>query len=467
MHESEFLILVGLMILLGIYLSRLCWESFRGNRADSILIIVIYANFLWAICPAVLAALTGEFDLLNFGYDLGTWSLGLWLDVIFFSVFIITLKLIGRPRVFENWATQLRNTPSPVKFLTRILFLGSAFYLFMVGPWTGVGYEGAGQYIQDDLSSAEVTVGGIQLTVYRAILIPALCVLLFYLSSKRVPKWLLWAGGAGFLYVILDAIASGSRGKVLEVFFAMGICKLISGFPKKAAIYLAGSVVFVFLFSSAFLAFRENADEFAGKSAVSKSESVFQSWNQDSAKIGTTLWLTTFLIRLDSVQDAGILAKQTSKSGEFATYRPFVGSFLAWIPRYIWPGKPLPMSIDGTVAGLPWYLVMSYRDEPWNNGSVSTAGVAYWQFGWFGVVVTAFVGGVVFRLLSAIATRGGAVGLFLLIAYCMMTHFRLPVGIDEVLLVLFQVIVPLLIFHTAYMYFMDPGAVSHAATAQS
>jgi hypothetical protein len=244
---------------------------------------------------------------------------------------------------------------------------------------------------------------------------------------------------------------------VVEVLFAISICLLIAGYRRKALIYLTVSVAFLLLFSSAFLTFRANAEQHADESVVGKSESIYQVWSQDTPKYGASLWLTTFLIRLDSVQNAGILADQTIKSGKFATYRPFVGSLLAWAPRYVWPQKPLPLSIDGTVAGLPWYLVMSYRDEPWNNGSVSVAGVAYWQFGWLGVVVTAIAGAAIFRALSTIAVRGGIVGLYLLVVFCMMTHFRIPVGIDESILVLVQLILPVLALRSVYIHYMSSG----------
>jgi hypothetical protein len=452
---AEFLILIGLMALLGVILSWQCWRSWRADRADSILIIVIYANFVWSLCPAIVAAVTGEFEVFTFGYPLGVWSRGLLLDVVFFVVFILTLKRIGRPPIFEKWAARLRSTPSPVGFLTWILFLAGALYLLMVGPWTGVGYEGAGRYIQDNLSSADITVGGVQLTIYRCVLVPALSVLLFYVARSRAPRWLSGLGWAVLTYVVADSIASGARGKVLEVFFAMAVCMLVAGHRKKALVYLVGSAAFLFLFSAAFLTFRGNAEQYAGESALTKSESVFQTWSQDTPKFEATLWLTTFLIRLDSVQNAGILADQTAESGNFATYHPFVGSFLAWMPRYFWPQKPLPLSIDATVAGLPWYLVMSYRDEPWNNGSVSVAGIGYWQFGWLGVVVTAIAGAAIFRALSTIGVRGGIVGLYLLVVFCMMTHFRIPVGLDEVLLVLFQLVIPLLILRAIYIRFVS------------
>jgi hypothetical protein len=88
---------------------------------------------------------------------------------------------------------------------------------------------------------------------------------------------------------------------------------------------------------------------------------------------------------------------------------------------------------------------MAYRGEPQNNGGVSTSGIAYWQFGLLGVLLTALLGAVVFRVLSALFMRGGAVGLFFFLSFCMMTHFRIPVGMDETLFAAGQVVVPLLI----------------------
>ena len=465
MSETEFLILIGWIALLGFYLSRQCWRSWRGDRADSILIIVIYAHFVWSLFPAIAADAIRELDVFTFGYPLSVWSRGLLLDTVFFSVFLIMLKYMRKRAIFEKWASRLRSTPSPVGFLTWILLLAACLYLLMEGPWTGVGYEGAGRYIQDDLSSADVTVGGVQLTIYRCILVPALCVLLFYVARSRVPKWLYYLGAVGLVYAVADSVASGARGRVVEVFFAISNCLLIAGYRRKALIYLTVSVAFLVLFSAAFLTFRANAEQHADESVMAKSESIYQVWSQDTPNYGASLWLTTFLIRLDSVQNAGILADQTFKSGKFATYRPFVGSLLAWAPRYFWPQKPLPLSIDGTVAGLPWYLVMSYRDEPWNNGSVSVAGVAYWQFGWLGVVVTAITGAAIFRALSTIAVRGGIVGLYLLVVFCMMTHFRIPVGIDESILVVVQLILPVLALRAVYIHYISSCNVRRRATA--
>jgi hypothetical protein len=185
------------------------------RSSDSILVIVIYAHFVWSLFPAIVADAAGQLDVFTFGYPSGRVVSRASVGHRFFSVFVVTLKHIRKRAIFERWAARLRGTPAPVGFLTWILFLSGCFYLLMEGPWTGVGYEGAGRYIRDDLSSVDVTVGGVQLTIYRCILVPALCVLLFYAAKSRVPKWLYYLGAIALAYAVADSVASGARGRVV------------------------------------------------------------------------------------------------------------------------------------------------------------------------------------------------------------------------------------------------------------
>jgi hypothetical protein len=44
-----------------------------------------------------------------------------------------------------------------------------------------------------------------------------------------------------------------------------------------------------------------------------------------------------------------------------------------------------------------------------------------------------------------------------LVVFCMMTHFRIPVGIDESILVLVQLILPVLALRSVYIHYMSSG----------
>ena len=326
-----------------------------------------------------------------------------------------------------------------------MLLLSAVCYLLLWGPWTGAGYEAAGNYIKVNLNSPEVTLGGVQNTFRLAVVVPLICVLLFYVPRKQIPFWLLVPLWGLFSYLAAEAMASGGRGEVLEVALAAACCRIAAGSQLRAAGYIFGAIVFLLIFTSAIVGLRGHAERYAHAPIWQKLELTWDYRESEPLNFLSTDWADTYLLRLDSVQNGGILAVRTQESHNFAYLQPFAGALAGIIPRYFWRSKPVPLSDDGAVSGLPWYLVMAYRGEPQNNGGVSTSGIAYWQFGVIGVLLAALGGAFIFRVLSALFIRGGAVGLFFFLSFCMMTHFRIPVGIDETLFVSGQVILPLVI----------------------
>jgi hypothetical protein len=449
-----FITLVGVLTLQGLYLARRVWLSWEDVREDSILLFVLYTSFFWALTPAYVALLTDSLDIFNFGYELEVWSLGLLLDVVFFSVFIL---VYSRRRVeirADRIADAFRRTPYPLQFLVLILVIAGCGYALLMGPWTTGGYGDVGLYVKEELTNEMFTIGGVQQAIYLGILVPAICVLLFYVPRQRLPKWMFLLVGLCFGLVLIEAISSGIRSRLVDVLLAVVGCMLVRGYRKRALAYLIVGGVLLAVLSAPIVSLRSDSTLYGSLSPLQRAGAVFQSsGNESGSQGGIVLWASTFLVRLASVQDGGILASETAKSGEYAYFRPFVGSIVGLIPRYLWHSKPLPLSRDGTVEGLPWYLVMAYRDEPWNNGSVSTSGIAYWQFGWIGVFATAAIGAWIVTWLARIAFRGGIVGLFLFLSYSMMIHFRFPVGVDETLMVLVQMIVPFIVLRALYLQF--------------
>jgi len=346
----------------------------------------------------------------------------------------------------------LRETVKPVTFVVILLIAGTAFYVLLLGPWTTSGYIGAGLYVKDDLTNELFTIGGVQRTIYMGIIVPALCVLLFYVPRQRLPKWGLSLVAVAFFLVVLEAISTDARGSVLMVLLGAIACLVARGYNRKKLLaYVLLSAVFVASLSGPMIAFRSELDLYSSLSIWERVQTIFRFFGSDPSPVGgVASWAIVFLTRLDSVQDGGILAYETAKSNEFSYLRPFVGSLVGVVPRYLWADKPLPLSGDGTVQGIPGYLVMAFRDRPWNNASVTASGVAYWQFGWIGVVVTSAVSAFVISWLGRIAFCGGTVGLFLFLSFAMLTRFRLPVSLDETVLVFVQMMTPLLVLHTVY-----------------
>jgi len=443
MDSFTFTALVVILTGEGVYLAKEFLVAWRRNPRDVALLFVLSSTFLVSLAPAYYVLFTGRFDVFEYGSPLSTWCFGLLLEIVFLGVFITIFSLKRRTPLADSVARSLGHLPRPAQLLVLLTLVSGVAYGLLWGPWSSSGYEAAGGYIRNSLSGPDVTVNGIQMTIFRCVLFPSVCVLLFYMPRRTVPIWLYPALWAVFAYSCLMALASGGRGLVLEVGLGVGSCLFASGKRLKPVAYVVGSFLFLSIFTSAIVRYRAQAKEYVGMSLWDKAWTIVENEETESGDLDFQTWAEKYLTRLDAAQDGGLLAEEAANSHEFATFRPFVGAVLAPVPRYFWRAKPLPLSDNDMVSGLPWYRVMEYRGTPWNNGGVITSGIAYWQFGWLGVVLTAAFAAFFLRFLSALLVRGGAIGLLYFLSFCMMTHFRLPVGIDETILVFAQVLLPL------------------------
>lgn len=71
------------------------------------------------------------------------------------------------------------------------------------------------------------------------------------------------------------------------------------------------------------------------------------------------------------------------KGSGAAGFKPYIGSGLIFMPRFLFPKRPVAGSIDGTIWGTPARLAANARfiSETYNVG-VSPLAVTVWHFGW-------------------------------------------------------------------------------------
>jgi len=158
--------------------------------------------------------------------------------------------------------------------------------------------------------------------------------------------------------------------------------------------------------------------------------------------VGATLMHA--VARQDDTTSGGVLAYYTQMSGDFVGFKPYIGVLTAAIPRYFWVNKPVPLSMNDSVMGTPWYVVGMLRGEPTVSFGASPGGISYWQFWWVGVVVAGFFNGVLLSMISRAFLWGGPYGLFLYIVYATQIWFVLVGGMDKLLQVL-QIMVPFML----------------------
>ncbi|MGC2741660.1 MAG: hypothetical protein WA672_00630 [Candidatus Angelobacter sp.] len=454
--DATFGVLVLLLACQALYLTVDALKSWMSRPEKRIIVFVLYSNYLWSLVPALAAVITGKVEVFTFGYGIETWNFGLFLETVFFFIFIIVWKLIPAPRQSKP---HIANITDPViAFIILVAVAGAILYFALTGPWTGSGYEAAGDYVNSSLASEQVTKGGLQMTMYRSVILPSLCILLFYLPKTYLSKWLRVTAGIILVYAAVDSFASFSRGAILFLAFIIGTCLIASGRAKVGLIWVALGISITAIVSPILVPLREGmASTYKGTPVLEKSIAVLQSRESGDVGHGIASWLTNYTIRLDTIQDGGILAACTERASNYAGITPYVGSLFGFMPRVLWPDKPLPLSSDGTVGMTPWYLVMAYRGEPWNNASVSTSGVAFWQFGWLGVVISAILGAVCALWLGRFAFLQGPFGLLLFLSYCAATHMRIPVAPDEFLLVATQVWLPICVGYGIFKLFLLPS----------
>ena len=114
---------------------------------------------------------------------------------------------------------------------------------------------------------------------------------------------------------------------------------------------------------------------------------------------------------------AALLAQEGMGNGGIA---PYIGSALIFVPRFIWPSRPIAGSADGTIYGHPSRLVpglLGVKSDSLNVG-VSPLHIALWQLGLAGgllYVVTVWLY-ILFidRLLGSAWVYSKIVGIYLL-----------------------------------------------------
>lgn len=125
----------------------------------------------------------------------------------------------------------------------------------------------------------------------------------------------------------------------------------------------------------------------------------FEILKQNNEKVEEEEILSEFLIKTNSVLYTSYLLLHDG-IGNIGP-QLYTSTVYSLIPRFLYPQKPEPGSIDGTLYGLPSRLSAAYNptikddyNEISNNG-VSTPLVALWAMGWgmlfFQIIVSAFI----------------------------------------------------------------------------
>lgn len=218
------------------------------------------------------------------------------------------------------------------------------------------------------------------------------------------------------LSLIVVGITSGVRGRIVWAVSLLLVAGIFNRQKKVIAISLFVSVLLLPIF--AVLGDKDTRGAMASSSSqleiyslvleagiknISNSEDMFDAF------------LESFSWRAQGVRNSVTLYKDYDYGG--GGFKTYSGTFLAFIPRGIWPDKPMLGSLDHTEFESAMYKVMLLGyGEPGTMGPFLASAHAYWEGGWIWLVVAGLITGLfwsfIFRYCSRLPDIIAAVVIF-------------------------------------------------------
>ena len=412
----------------------------------------------YTLPPAFCAAWLGEYSVLNFGFPIHDWTLGLVLEA---SLMAVTLAVVIRAAGHRFWIAehiqQLLRTRTDEWTLLLVLYgVCKTLEIALSGPWAAWRYEAV---VYDPMHGEVNYAIGTYFFVLHNLSIPILLVLMFARLDRpatQITRAARVVMGIVFLapYALMSVV-HGGRGFILQLaimlFLVLAYNQVRGGgrrrFPTLGLCVLAATLAFLTVASPAFVAFRLAAAEMPQMTDLDRLATLSSYVTQAP---GEGQDIETTLSRLDTAQDAGILAQFARDSGQYAGFQPFLGAFLSWLPRYLWPEKPLATSIDDSLSGTPPYITGALRGIWGGTASTGASGIAFWQMGWLGVLITAIGNAMVILLIVRPCLRAGVFGLAVFLIMARQTYFSMVNPLDVWIMIILKSLLPLLVLAALY-----------------
>jgi len=132
-----------------------------------------------------------------------------------------------------------------------------------------------------------------------------------------------------------------------------------------------------------------------------RAERTVDEMSVETLRFDMTEGVLTLYSKVNAI-DTGLSLIQGYGAGT-AGHAPYVGAALFFLPRFVYPDKPVAGSVDGSYAGMPSRLVPALVNESdtINNVGVSPLAICIWHWGWIGGMSAFLISGIVnLRLLG-------------------------------------------------------------------
>ncbi|MCI5217804.1 MAG: hypothetical protein D3914_01085 [Candidatus Electrothrix sp. LOE2] len=142
--------------------------------------------------------------------------------------------------------------------------------------------------------------------------------------------------------------------------------------------------------------------------------------------------------------------------GAEASIYPIWSSLQGIIPRYFWPDKPEPSSVNGDIHSMGMYLMMNEITGQWWNMCEFPEGLhAYWEFGFLGIVILSIIPAAYVVFVANYFSRFGFLSIpFLLITFKPWGYTSPKLWVSEIIFQIYSIIIPALVLIYTLKFFI-------------
>ena len=345
-------------------------------------------------------------------------SYGVFLSGCYWLVFIAALHFISVKKLTVSWSGKIANQLPTEVFKPVLITLA---VLSFVGA-----YSFDARTVEEGFTSASGIFEhrNVRTNILTGLLGPfgimanstavALIAVSLMQENRKSRSWIFLRRIAWVFLIstIIFGFTMGARGNLLGVaMLASMIAWLFYG--KKKVIYIfAALLVAGIVMSPVIMIYKSKSNLYVGMSTLDRIQNIFYIYENEAKFTKTFDALEGIIFRYDGIHNGGNLAVYSTES-ENPYFKPYLTSILGMIPRYFWPDKPQPKSVDGTASTTPNIMTGVVSGRPWLMTSVTPSAVAFWHFNIIGIFIFPLFQAWISSILIGVSDRYGRPELFL------------------------------------------------------
>lgn len=450
LNVSEIVFKLNVFLFIIIILFGLSY-GYLQLKKNVLLIIYFLSNAGFILFPVFYYVLTNDASVA--GVSIKDWSLGIFLQTIFLLCWLFGYIFISKISLFKKIVNTL--IFKRVEFQDELIVVLILWFLSILSAiW--ILSKGLIRYGAFDVALTEGEKLGVPyiFSFFQSFLFPSSIALFLVLKEKKIFKsfifrTLSFCGLLSFLvFYFIKIVFTSQRILIIKPFILMFAGFVLMKRLKKRYIL---NIVLLFLlliyFGDILTKYRQLFFTYRNEPlSIVEQIRLIRSF-KEKADFSEALY--HLASRCDLAQNSSLLFYASDKFG-FITYRPYIGSIFAWIPRLIWPNKPFPGSYDGTFATSPPYFIGYLKRGifgGYHSATAPAAGIMYWQFGWFGVILGGFIIGAFWRFFTVSTLKNLNMLSFILFLIGMSQIIVPGDSFDRVIFFFIRYFVPLLILN--------------------